>query len=101
MRIIRNNAKPRIHRILLHNPPQRHLRRTRHRIRLIQNNQLEPRHRARSRRRAHREDLLRARERLDLLAHDIDAAVVGGVQLENHLAHVGGAVDAAGEGEDS
>jgi hypothetical protein len=100
MRIIRNNTEPRVRRILLHNPPQRHLRRRRHRIRLIQYNQLIRRHRLPARlARGGREDLPRAGERLDLLAHDVDAAVVGGVELENHLAHVLDAVDAARESE--
>lgn len=35
-----------------------------------------------------------------MLAHDVNATVVGGVQLQNHLSHVVGAIDAAGEGKD-
>jgi hypothetical protein len=35
-----------------------------------------------------------------LFAHDIDASVVGGIELQDHLAHVVVAVDVAGEGED-
>ena len=68
--------------ILLNNPPQRHLCRTSQRVRLIQNTQLILRdillssiHRAR------REDLPRAREGFDLVAHYIDTSVIGGIEL--------------------
>ena len=63
--------------ILLNNPPQRHLRRTSQRIRLIQNTQLILRdillssiHRAR------REDLSRTRKGFDLVADYIDTSVI-------------------------
>jgi hypothetical protein len=39
-------------------------------------------------------------ERLDLLAHDVDATVVRGVQLQHHLTHVLRAIDASGKCED-
>lgn len=99
MRIIGNDTKSRVRGILLHDTSERHLRRVGHGIRLIQHNELEPGHRV-TLGCAHGEDLLRAGERLDLLAHDVDTTVVGGVELEHHLAHVGGAVDAACESED-
>lgn len=41
MRVIRNDTKPRIRRVFLHDPSQRHLCRRSHSIRLIQDNQLE------------------------------------------------------------
>lgn len=100
MRIIRNNAEPRVGRVLLHDPPQRHLRRRRHRVRLIQDDQFVRRHRLRPGLGQGGEDLPRAGEGLDLLAYDVDAAVVGGVELENHLSHVFDAVDAPGQRED-
>lgn len=100
MRVIRNNAEPRVGRVLLHDPAQRHLRRRRHGVRLIEDNQLIRRHRLGPGLGGGREDLPRAGERLDLLAHDVDAAVVGGVELEHHLPHVLDAVDAPGQCED-
>ena len=100
MRIVRDNTEPRISSILLHNPPQRHLCRIRHRIRLIQHNKLVPRRSALRRRSSNTKDLLGRRKRLDLLAHDVDAAVVGGVELEDHLPHVLRAVDVARQRED-
>jgi hypothetical protein len=44
--------------------------------------------------------LLRAGKGFDLFADDIDTAVIGGVELENHLPHVLGTIDSAGEGKD-
>jgi hypothetical protein len=47
-----------------------------------------------------REDLFGRGEGFDLFADNIYTAVVGGVEFEDHLAHVFGAVDVPGEGED-
>ena len=101
MRVIRNDTEPCICSILLHNPSQSHLRRARHRICLIQDDKLEPGNRASFSGSACGEDLLRARVCLDLLPHDVDATVVGGVQLKNHLSNVLDAVDASCQCKDS
>ena len=102
MCIIRDDAESGIRRVLLHNPSQRHLRRGSHRVRLVQDNQLVCSHRTRGPgSRVHGEDLLRAGEGLDLFADDIDTAIIGGIELEDHLAHVLGAIDSARESEDS
>mmetsp|Transcript_10662 Transcript_10662/g.33593 ORF Transcript_10662/g.33593 Transcript_10662/m.33593 type:complete len:202 (-) Transcript_10662:247-852(-) len=72
--IVADQAEARVARELLHHATQRHLRRVRHRVRLVEHDELGQ----------VREHLLGARKVLDALAHDIDAAVVRGVQLENH-----------------
>ena len=101
MRVICNNAKSCIRRVLLHDTSERHLRRARHGIRLVEDDQLECRQAGRVLGGGYRaEDLLGGGEGLDLLAHDVDAAVVGGVEFEHHLPHVLDAVDVPGEGED-
>jgi hypothetical protein len=79
MRVIGNNAKPRIRCVLFHDSSQRHLRRIRHGIRLVKHNQLEAGNgvsRTILGSTAHSEDLLGTGKRLDLLAHDVDASVV-------------------------
>lgn len=75
MRIIGNDTKSRIGRILLHDTSERHLRSVGHGICLIQHNELEPSHRI-TLGGTHGEDLLRTGKRLDLLAHDVDTTVV-------------------------
>ena len=60
----------------LHGPPQRLLGAIRHRIRLIQNYHLVL---------ARRQRHLLLRERLDAVAHDVDATLVRRVQLEHTL----------------
>lgn len=84
--------------ILLHDPPECILCSTRHCIRLVQDNQLEPSqpillpgYGA--------EDLLRRCERLDLFSYNLDASVVGCVQFEDLLSDVVSAVDVTCEGE--
>ena len=94
MRIIRNNTKPRVRRILFHDPSEGHLRRTRHRIRLVQNDEFESPQPFRSRSLSgSAEDLFRRSERLNLFSHNIDASVVAGVEFEDHLTHRNAAVD--------
>ena len=68
--------------ILLNNPPQRHLRRARQSIRLIQNTQLilcdiflSPIYRA------CRENLSCRRKGFDLVAHNVDTSVIGRIEL--------------------
>lgn len=107
MRVIRNDAEPRVGGILLHDAPERHLRRARHGVGLVEDDELVARDAGDGRRRrgplgrgAQREDLLRRRKRLDLLAHHVDAAVVRRVQLQHHLSHVLGPVDASRQRED-
>ncbi len=41
--------------------------------------------------------MFRRCECFDLLTHDVNAAVVGSVELEDHLSHVFGAVDTTGK----
>ena len=102
MRVVGNDAKPRVGRILLHDAPQRHLRHRGHGVRFVQHDQLERPQRGRGSpgRGGRAEDLLRAGEGLDLFAHHVDAAVVAGVQFQHHLSNIPVSVDAAGEGED-
>ena len=100
VRVVGNDAKPRIRCILFHDSSQRHLRRVGHGICLIQDNELEPGHRARLGRCTYCENLFGAGECLDLLADHVDASVIGGIELKHHLAHVGGAIDSTGEGQD-
>src|SRR5271170_1161906 len=47
------------------------------------------------------EYLLGAGKSFDLFTHDINAAVVGGIQLEDHLTQILRAIDLAGESKDS
>jgi hypothetical protein len=101
MRIIRNHTEPRVRGVLLHDAAQRHLRRRGHGVRFVEDDELVLRDLGGGLLGlAEAEDLLGGGEGADLLADDVDAAVVGGVQLQDHLAHVLGAVDAAGESED-
>lgn len=99
--VVGDDAESCIWRVLLHDAPQRHLGGICHGIRLVKDDQFVARHAARAaaRGRCH-EDLFRRGEGLDLLAHHVDAAVVGGVEFEHHLAHVVGAIDSTGESED-
>lgn len=100
--VVGNDAEARVGRVLFHDAAQRHLRRVGHGVCFVEDDELEAGHGGCARRlgAAHAEDLLGAGKGLDLLAHHVDAAVVGGVELEDHLPHVGGAVDAPREGED-
>jgi len=98
VRVIGNDAESRVDRVLFHDAPQRHLRRVGHGICLVQDNQLVARDPALCRCRG--EYLLGGGERLDLLAHYVDAAVVRRVELQHHLPHVFGPVYSPGEGED-
>lgn len=86
--------------LLLHNPSQRILCRTRHRIRLIQHNQLKapepialPLHST--------EDLPCRGKRLDLFPHNIDTSIVGSIQLQHLLPYILCAVDLSCECENS
>lgn len=99
VRVVGNDAEPRVGRVFFHDASQRHLRRIRHGIRLVENDQLEATE-AGARCPAEAEDLFCGCKRLDLLPHHIDAAIVRGVELKHHLSHVIGAVDSSGEGED-
>lgn len=100
MRIVGDDAESGVDCVFLHDATQRHLGRIRHGISLVEDNELEAGHGVGFGRRAHGEDLLRARKRLDLLADHVNATVVRGVELQHHLPHVGGAVDTPGQGED-
>lgn len=99
VRVIGNDAEARVGRVLFHDAAQRHLRRVGHGVGLVEDNQLVPRHGCFGAA-AHAEDLLGGGKRLDLLAHHVDAAVVGRVELQHHLPHLGGTVDAPREGQD-
>lgn len=68
---------------------QRILRIVRHRVGLVQNDQLE----------AAAEDRARRRKVQDLAAHDVDAAIVGRIQLQHHRAELNGRVQLAGAGQ--
>lgn len=70
-----------------------------HRITLIENHELVLRDGTGAIERGRREDLPRAGERLDLVAHNIDTAVIGRIQLQHHLPHVLLAIYAARERE--
>ena len=104
MCVVGNDTEARVHSVLFHDPSQRHLGRVGHGIRLIQDDELVPGRGRGSPRRlgaaAHGEDLLRAGKRLDLFPHHVDATVVGGVEFQHHLPHVGGAVDPPRERQD-
>ena len=115
VRVVGDDAEARVGRVSLHDAAQRHLRGRRHGVGLVQDDQLEAgqaraaaaagpgaraRARAAGRPRGGREDLPRAGEGLDLLAHHVDAAVVAGVELEHHLPHVARPVDLARQRED-
>jgi hypothetical protein len=100
VRVVCNDAEARVGRVLLHDAAEGHLSGVCHGVGLVKDDELEARNACPRGRRAHREDLLCGGEGLDLLAHDVDATVVGGIELEHHLAHVLGTVDATGEGED-
>jgi len=98
--IVCNDAESGVRRVLLHNSSQCHLCRGCHRVRLVKDNQLVCSNRSRGiGSGAHGEDLLRAGKSLDLFADNVDAAVIGGVEFENHLAHILGAIDSACQGE--
>jgi len=87
--VVGDDAEARIGRVLLHDAAKGHLRRVGHGIGLVEDDQLVARKGTGARARPpHAEDLLRRGERLDLFAHDVDAAVVRRVQLQNHLPHV-------------
>jgi hypothetical protein len=97
MRIICNDAKPRVDSVLLHDSSQGHLRCARHRIRLIQDDQLVARHGGGWR--SSIEDLFRRGKGLDLLTYNVDSTVIGSIELKHHLSNILGAVDATGEGK--
>jgi hypothetical protein len=69
--VVAHDAEAHVARVLLDHAPQRGLRGLRHRVRLVEHDELE----------AAREERARLREVLDLQAHDVDPAVVGRVQL--------------------
>lgn len=99
MGVIGNDAEASVGRVLFHDATEGHLSGGGHSIGLVKNNELEPSEsRARSRG-TQGEDLLGGGKGLDLLAHNVDTTVVGGVQLEHHLAHIGGAIDSSSEGK--
>lgn len=100
MCVVGDYAEPGVSRVLFHNPPQGHLRRVGHGIGFVEDDELEAGDAAGPRCTADGEYLFGGSERLDLLAHNVDAAVVGGVELEHHLSHVVLAVYAPGEGQD-
>lgn len=100
MCIICNDAKSCVRRIFLHDPPQCHLRRGRHGVCLVQNDQLVCWHGGRCRGRVHGEDLFCASEGFNLFADYVDTTVVGGVELKDHLPHVLRTVDFSCKGED-
>ena len=101
MCIIRNDAESRICSIFLHDSPQRHLRSRGHSVCLVQDDELVSRDGgSRVGGRVQGKDLFRAGEGFDLFADDVNTAVVRCVEFEDHLPHVFGAVDPAGEGED-
>lgn len=101
--VVAHEAKPRDAAVLLHRPAQRGLRVLRHAVRLIQDHDLEGgtgvflavfgvdfgglRK-------------LRACKVLDLLADNVNASLVGGVELEDAGAVQRGAKEGFGEGED-
>jgi len=86
------NPTPPHLRVLLHRPPQRVLRVLRHAVGLVQDQQLVGRAGVPRRGRPHRP----RRERLDLLADDVDPALVRGVQLHHTRLHQLGAVELGG-----
>ena len=88
--VVGDQAEARVARVLLDDAPERELRVLGHRVALVENDQLE----------LVGEDRARRREVDDLLPHDADAAVVRGVELEDHRGHRGRAVQGAGDGED-
>ena len=100
MGIVGNNAEASVGRVLFHDATEGHLGSGGHRIGLVKNDELEASQSRARRRGAESEDLLGGGKSLDLLAHNVDTTVVGGVQLEHHLAHVGGAIDSSGKGKD-
>jgi hypothetical protein len=96
--VICNDAESSVGCVLFHNSSQSHLSSTCHGISLVKYDELEPSHRvARTRGATQGEDLLGAGKRLDLLSHDVNTTVVRGVKLENHLAHIGSAINTAGK----
>lgn len=101
MCVVRNNTESRIGGIFLHNPSKRHLRSSRHRIGLVENDQFEcPQGILLCGGSGHGKDLFCACKSLDLFADYVDASVVGCVELQDHLSHVFAAIDSSGEGED-
>lgn len=99
MRVVGDDTESGIGCVLLHDATQSHLCRVCHGVGLVQDDQLVGSQAiaATPPCASHGEYLLGRCEGLDLLAHDVNATVVGGVQLQDHLSHVVGAIDAAGE----
>ncbi|KAI6751785.1 hypothetical protein HG531_006481 [Fusarium graminearum] len=98
--VVGNDAESSVGCVLFHNSSQSHLSGTCHGISLVKYDELESSHPiARTGGATQREDLLGAGKRLDLLSHNVNATVVRGVELENHLAHVGSTIDTTGKGE--
>lgn len=101
MGVVCDDAEAGVGGVLFHDAAQGHLRRGRHGVGLVEDDELEGREGGAVARLGPRgEDLSGGGEGLDLLADDVDASVVGCVQLQDHLAHVFDAIYAAGEGED-
>lgn len=101
MGVVGNDAEASVGRVLFHDATEGHLRCGSHGIGLVENDELETRQPRARRGGAKGEDLLGGGKSLDLLAHNVDTTVIGSVQLEHHLAHVCGAIDLAGQGENS
>lgn len=99
MGVVGNDAEASVGRVLFHDATKGHLSCGGHGIGLVENDELEASQTRSRSRGTEGEDLLGGGKGLDLLAHNVDTTVVGGVQLEHHLAHVGGAIDSSGKGE--
>lgn len=89
-RIVRDQAEPRVARVLLDDAPQGELRVLGHRVALVEDHELE----------FIGEDRARRGEVDDLLPDDADPAVVRGVELEDHRGHGRGPVERAGDSQD-
>ena len=111
VRVVGDDAEARVGGVLFHDAAERHLRRGRHGVGFVEDDELEAAEAVRGWGCAvggvglglgwlllggGGEDLFGAGEGLDLFADDVDAAVVGGVEFEDHLAHVLWSVDLAG-----
>ena len=99
MGVVGNDAEASVGRVLFHNATESHLCGGGHGIGFVKNDELKAGQTGSRSGGAQGEDLFGGGKGLDLLAHNVDTTVVGGVQLEHHLAHVGGAIDSSGKGE--
>lgn len=88
MSVVSDDAEARVGGVFLHDATQGHLGGGGHGVGLVEDDELVGGDGGGGGRGGGRaEDLFRAGEGLDLLAHDIDTAVIRGVELENHLPH--------------